>query len=502
MGGVATAAARAGFADLARWLDEPAPRAELARGLALLLVAAYPGSHFGYLDADIPIIAVAYLDGDEVGAIYLNTLPRDALDRACLASVQRLDARAGRRLGVLRVSEAELRAEARGRGVGVELYARAIEAAGELGCAVVADVCALPTDWTGGAPRQTSADARRVWASGRLAGRAIVDGLAAISRALAAPRRPNVGAPSRALPRAVTLFSGGGLVEEGLRGLVEPVAAVEASPAVGAHYARVHGPHVRVQDVRDVDLSDVAGADYLHASPVCKHYSTARVLTPDGEEPIDVLTAEATARAIREVRPRVFTLENVPAYAHSDAMRAITSALDAEGYTWDARVYDAADYGAATARRRLLLRAVRSGRLPPPPAPVGPRDWWAAARDLVPALPDATVPAWMAERLDAAGVAWRAPPRPLLVMGGSTSRSVPYAYAGGPAPTFKATPKERHLILLPNGEVKVVTPRVIARITGLRDTYPLPEGRELAVTVIGNGIPPALTRAVFGPLLR
>lgn len=302
-------------------------------------------------------------------------------------------------------------------------------------------------------------------------------------------------------PRAVTLFSGGGLVEEGLRGIIDPVAAVEANQAIGAHYAKVHGPHVRVDDVRNVDLSDTAGADYLHASPVCKNASVAKNITPDGEQPLDVETARATAKAIDTVGPRVFTLENVERYAKFDAMKIITDALDRNGYTWDAKVYDAADYGAPTRRKRLLLRAVKDGPLPPPPTPTGPRDWWGTVEDRAPALPDATVPDWMAARLDAAGVNWRNPDRPVIVMGGSVSKSVPYAYAGGPAPTFKATPKERHIIILPGGRAKTVTPRAIARMTGLPDTYALPESRELATTIIGNGVPPDLARSVFGPLL-
>jgi site-specific DNA-cytosine methylase len=42
----------------------------------------------------------------------------------------------------------------------------------------------------------------------------------------------------------------------------------------------------------------------------------------------------------------------------------------------------------------------------------------------------------------------------------------------------------------------------MSRITGLTDDYPLPEDTNLAVKVIGNGVPPALSRAVFGPLLE
>jgi len=303
-------------------------------------------------------------------------------------------------------------------------------------------------------------------------------------------------------PRTATLFSGGGLVEEALRGAIEPVFAVDFDTAIGEAYRIAHGDHIRIEDVCTVDFADALGAEYLHASPVCKNFSAAKKLRA-GEQPIDVATAEATVRGIEEIKPGVFTLENVPAYAKSGAFGIITDALTREGYTWDVNVLDAADYGAATRRARLLLRAVREGELPPLPAKVPATDWYATVADLVPDLPRvAEVPEWMAGRLTPSGIDWRTIDRPLIVMGGSAFKgTVPHAFAGGPAPTIKATWRERHLIVLPGGEVRVVTPRVLARIMGIPDSYPLPDSRAVATTIIGNGLPAALTRAVFGPLL-
>jgi DNA (cytosine-5)-methyltransferase 1 len=311
-------------------------------------------------------------------------------------------------------------------------------------------------------------------------------------------------------PRTATMFSGGGLVEVGLRGQVDPVFAVEANADIGAHYKAAHGGHVRIDDVRNVDIGEAGDVDYLHASPVCKNFSAAKVVTEDGEQPLDLLTAQATADAIRKTKPRVFTLENVKGYQNSEAMRLVEDALREEGYTFDALVYDAADFGAPTSRKRLLLRAVKGGTLPPPPVPThGSRgaqphvDWYGTVADLVDDLPDATpVPPWARERLKARGIDPDRVEKPLLVMGGSAgSTTVPHAFAGGAAPTIKATPGELHRIILPDGRVKRVTPQVLARLTGLPDDYPLPTNAALATTIIGNGVPPALSKAVFGSLL-
>lgn len=304
-------------------------------------------------------------------------------------------------------------------------------------------------------------------------------------------------------PRTVTLFSGGGLVEEGLRGIVDPTFAVENNPDIAGVYRAAHGDHVLVDDVQKADLGAAGDVDYLHASPVCKNFSKAKVVTADGEQPLDIETARATAAAITKTKPKVFTLENVKGYQGSEAMRIVEDALRAEGYTFDARVYDAADYGAPTQRQRLLLRAVKDGPLPPAPAPTTAKtDWYATVADLVEDLPNDVAPPWMRKRLEAAGINPDDVKKPTIVMGGSASRgNVPFAEAGGPAPTIKATPKETHRILLPGGVVKKVTPQAMARITGLSDSYPLPKDRALATTIIGNGVPPALSKAVFGPLL-
>ncbi len=309
-------------------------------------------------------------------------------------------------------------------------------------------------------------------------------------------------------PRTATMFSGGGLVEAGLRKYIDPVFAVEVSPEIGAAYKAAHGDHVRIDDVRNVDLGEAGDVDYLHASPVCKNFSAAKAVTESGEQPLDLETARATADAVHRTQPAVFTLENVRGYQGTEAMGLVEAALREEGYTFDANVYDAADYGAATRRKRLLLRAVKDGDLPPVPAPThGPgraqpyADWYAAVEDLVDDLPDDVVPPWMRRRLEAAGIDPDAPAKPTIVMGGSAGKNVPYAEAGGPAPTFKATPGEAHRIIFPDGRVKRVTPRAAARITGLPDDYPLPTKNATATTVIGNGVPPALSEAVFAPLL-
>jgi DNA (cytosine-5)-methyltransferase 1 len=326
--------------------------------------------------------------------------------------------------------------------------------------------------------------------------------------------------------RTATLFSGGGMVEAGLKGLIEPVFAVEIEPKIARVYRQAYGPHVFVGDVRHAVLPRKGTVDYLHASPVCKNYSSAKRKTvcEFGDCDLDMETAAAAANALATLTPDVFTLENVKAYRGSSALALIEDMLNDLGYDYDKHVYNAADYGTASFRERLLLRAVRNGKLPHPPKPThGPKagqpyaDWFKAVQDEVEGYPDTNLPAWMVERLQAEGVpvvntTTHRVERPLIVMGGSGFKGkIPFAYAGGPAPTFKATVGEGlyHRILLPGGKIKRLPPHGIAKILGMPSDYPLPAGGSLvpldaakiSVTILGNGVPPALSRAVFGPLL-
>ena len=80
-----------------------------------------------------------------------------------------------------------------------------------------------------------------------------------------------------------TLFSGGGGVEALLQEHIEFVRAVEFDPQIAAVYAQNIGPHVQVADVRHVDYGTWPRLDYLHASPVCKNFSTAKTNGTEGD---------------------------------------------------------------------------------------------------------------------------------------------------------------------------------------------------------------------------
>lgn len=308
------------------------------------------------------------------------------------------------------------------------------------------------------------------------------------------------------LIKAGTYFSGGGLVEEGLKGIIDPVVAVEYDEKISGVYRNNFGQHIVTADVRDVDprelVKQIDGeVEYFHASPVCKNYSQAK--SNHAEVELDKETAASTAEFINSVKPKVVTIENVKGYKDSEAMKTITNALDANGYTWDANVYNAADYGGYTNRERLIVRAVRDGKLPEKPKKMARKSgWYEAVADIIPTLTEKKngVAPWMDIRLKADGIDWRNIDKPLYVMGSAyADGKIPHAFADELLPTLRT--KSGDVIVMPDGKVYRAMGRVLARVSGVSDDYKMPFSENLSHTIIGNGIPTQLTEHVIAPLL-
>ncbi|MQN15125.1 DNA cytosine methyltransferase [Segatella copri] len=335
----------------------------------------------------------------------------------------------------------------------------------------------------------------------------IVQALGENRKAEIAGEEPKFSLKDGTLIKAGTYFSGGGLVEEGLKGIIDPVVAVEYDEKISGVYRNNFGQHIVTADVRDVDPKELVKqidgeVEYFHASPVCKNYSQAK--SNHAEVELDKETAASTAEFINAIKPKVVTIENVKGYKDSDAMKTITDALDANGYTWDADVYNAADYGGYTNRERLIVRAVRDGKLPEKPKKMAHKSgWYEAVADIIPTLTEKKngVAPWMDIRLKADGIDWRNIDKPLYVMGSAyADGKIPHAFADELLPTLRT--KSGDVIVMPDGKVYRAMGRVLARVSGVSDDYKMPFSENLSHTIIGNGIPTQLTEHVIAPLLQ
>ena len=180
--------------------------------------------------------------------------------------------------------------------------------------------------------------------------------------------------------RFASIFSGcGGMdlgfVAEGF----EPAIALDHDAAAVAHHGRHFGGRAFRADVRDgLPLEHRwMGIDALIAGPPCQGFSTAGKRRVDDERN-SLLTL--TGELARRVRPKVLVVENVAgalAGEHARYWRALTGMLRDAGYRTHSLNCQAADFGMAQLRRRILLMAWRTGKeihFPLPQRPAGRLD--------------------------------------------------------------------------------------------------------------------------------
>ncbi len=173
----------------------------------------------------------------------------------------------------------------------------------------------------------------------------------------------------------VDLFSGCGGFTAGFvaAGGYEPLAAVEMDREAAATYTVNFGDHVHVGDITRWVDSSMPQADVVIGGPPCQGFSALGKQDPD--DPRSALWNEYV-RALLVVDPDWFVLENVPQFLKSQQFADLESEASPAGRlaAWriESYVLNAADYGAAQARKRAIIIGRRAD-LPrlgaPAPAP-------------------------------------------------------------------------------------------------------------------------------------
>lgn len=298
-------------------------------------------------------------------------------------------------------------------------------------------------------------------------------------------------------PTFFSLFTGGDLAGEGAKAAgCEVIGGVEYDAAI-AEVARANGCPVTVSRVEDADpMKLTARPDVLWASPVCTRASVANANA--GETEADRTAARAVAHWIQVLEPTAVFIENVMGYRHFESFGIIRAALDKAGYWSQATIENAASYGVPQTRKRLILRAVREGCLPPVPAPVPWRGWYEAIEDLLPELPDWELLPWQKRLMQGS-------PAPLSLYDPMNARRLPTVRASHqPCVTVTShwgeRPSHPPLCFLPERIVQT-SPRCAARFQCVPDPYLLPDSNSLAFKVIGNGVACLLARRLIEQVL-
>lgn len=164
------------------------------------------------------------------------------------------------------------------------------------------------------------------------------------------------------MPSVIDLFSGAGGLSFGLK---KAGWAVEAAIEVDHTASLTHAQnfpeceHI-TSDVRQVNFEKFSGIDLIAGGPPCQPFSVSgkRLGAFDVRDMVPEFV-----RAVKQVRPRAFLMENVAGLAgsrFSDYLSSQIFSLHSLGYTVFCKVLCAADFGVAQKRNRLFLVGIRS----------------------------------------------------------------------------------------------------------------------------------------------
>lgn len=189
----------------------------------------------------------------------------------------------------------------------------------------------------------------------------------------------------------------GGTTTGALQAGLKPLWGIERDPEIAA-VARRNFDHLVIEaDMLDCDPLTLEPVNALHVSLPCISFSVAN--NTGGETEQDIALARKVAMFIDVMQPRVFTLENVWLYRRSASWAIIRDTLYKHSYWLDVAHVNAADFSVPQTRKRMIVRAVRSGMIPylPPAEPW--RGWYEAIEDIIPDLPDSQFADWQLDRL-------------------------------------------------------------------------------------------------------
>lgn len=368
--------------------------------------------------------------------------------------------------------------------------------------------------------------------------------------------------------RSAELFAGcGGLAlgmsQAGFRHLL--MAEFDANAVATVHHNRnlniehvSHWPMERT-DVRDIDWARHRALDLISGGPPCQPFGIGGKKM--GQDDHRDMWPEAI-RAVREGAPRAFMFENVrnlagpkfsdyldwilahlerpgltrrPGESHRDHARRLRQSASTPDYKISWQVVNAADYGAAQIRHRVLIFGVRSseGVAPNPMVATHSRDrllwdqyvtgeYWTRhglARRSTPRLRQDQA---RVARLRAEGVAPTKRPwvtvRDILAdlgepngkrnhVGQSGARVYP-GHTGSPldlpAKALKAgdhgVPGGENMMVRDDGSVRYFTKREAARLVGLPDDFEFPRSWSESMRQMGNAVPVPLASAAGASL--
>ena len=318
--------------------------------------------------------------------------------------------------------------------------------------------------------------------------------------------------PRKARLTVIDLFAGAGGFT---RGFVDEdfhvLAAVENEPGARAAYAaNFPKHHLITDDLKKVDFAalaeEVGQPDVVIGSPPCEPYTPANA--ERRKEPLDRLYKDPAGaltfhfiRAVGELQPKAFVMENVPAIADEPLKQELRALFRKQGFprVW-MQSLRAEEHGTPSRRIRLFASDLK---LEPPPEPaqpsvaqvIGPLADLDATFQELPNHLKLTV-----SRKEGARIAeldegeslyhWRSAQGRVL---GHKTR----IRGEELAPTIMGSSRFVHY-----DQSRFLTVREHARLMGFPDDHVFAGGRGQQYDQVGEAVPPPLARAIAGEVRR
>ncbi|WP_184413077.1 DNA cytosine methyltransferase [Xanthomonas translucens] len=326
----------------------------------------------------------------------------------------------------------------------------------------------------------------------------------------------------RVQPAVIDLFAGAGGLSLGLQEAGwKALAACDFDASACATYRANLGGDVFVGDVRQVDWTQFRGKAHLVAGgPPCQPFSVAGSQLAS-EDRRDMLPE--FVRAVREVRPKLFLMENVAGLVSAKNLPYFEEKLEelrSLDYEVIFKVLNAADFGVPQERNRVIVLGATGGaKLKFPTRTYGIKGRpHRSAREALQGAP-ADSPNLAVTTYAKNPVVRPSPWAGMLVNGGGRpinldrpSQTIP-ASAGGNRTHIvdeAGVLLDYHRYLMSGGGVRSgmvpgvrrLTARESARLQSFPDSFRFVGERSSVYRQIGNAVPPLLAKAVGRELLK
>ena len=161
--------------------------------------------------------------------------------------------------------------------------------------------------------------------------------------------------------RIISLFSGAGGLDLGLMQAGHEIAwANDVDKDCVATYQKNIGNHVVLDDIKNIETSQIPQGDVVVGGFPCQGFSQANLLR-SGNDARNSLYIEFL-RIVSRLRPRYFLAENVRGILSLEggsAIRKILSDFNNAGYRVKHKLFNVADFGIPQSRFRVIIAGTR-----------------------------------------------------------------------------------------------------------------------------------------------